>query len=178
MEIWKDIQGFEGRYQVSTLGQIKSLRRFFIQSKGIREGKKQGIPEKILTPHTDDRGYVMAFLYNGVSRKCIKVHRIVAKHFIPNPENLKEINHKDGNKANNSIENLEWCTRSENINHALKTGLFKIRTGADAHSSKKVTDTITGKEYDSIQSLCTEFHITRRILACRNKKSNRFIIHH
>lgn len=110
MEQWRDILGYEGLYQVSTSGNIKSLR-----NKGM-----------ILKPHEDKGGYLTVCLYWKCKYKCYKVHRLVATAFIENPENKRTVNHKDGNKKNNSVENLEWATHSENIIHAHATGLRTV----------------------------------------------------
>lgn len=100
MEMWKDIEGFEGRYQISSWGRVRN---------------KDGM---ILKPYTNNKGYVKISLQEG--RRAIKkrIHRLVAQAFIPNPYNLPQVNHKDGNKQNNSYTNLEWVTNSENLRHA------------------------------------------------------------
>lgn len=108
-EIWKDIEGYEGIYQVSNLGRVKS---FDTKDKlgRIRTGR-------VLKPLKHTLGYLNIGLYknNTVSKKLI--HRLVAQSFIPNPENKPEINHIDEDKTNNNINNLEWSTRKENCNH-------------------------------------------------------------
>lgn len=132
-EIWKDVVGFEGLYQVSNLGRIKSLSKnvgFYFRK------------EKILSNCYQNNGYLVVNLSKKteVSRKSI--HRLVAQAFIPNPERKAQVNHKDGNKQNNCVSNLEWCTDSENKRHAFKTGLNKhtppIRIGKENGSSKSV----------------------------------------
>lgn len=102
MEVWRDIAGYEGLYQVSNKGRIKSLL----------DGK-----ERILRLHANIRwGYLNTFLYKDKKRKTFRVHRLVAMAFIPNPDNLPEVNHKDEIVNNNCVENLEWCTSLYN-NH-------------------------------------------------------------
>lgn len=115
IEIWKDIQGFENKYQVSNIGRVKSLSYF----NNLGRFKESIILKKRLT----DRGYNTAVVYNDGKQKVFKVHRLVAIEFIPNPENKPCVNHIDGNKENNIVSNLEWCTHSENIKHAFKIGL-------------------------------------------------------
>ena len=105
MEIWKDVPGYENFYQVSSIGRIKSLPR---------RGRKQS---RILKPTYDRKGYLGVDLFKDKERKRCRVHRLVALSFIPNPENKPEVNHIDGIKTNNVIENLEWNTTSENLNH-------------------------------------------------------------
>lgn len=114
MEIWKDIKDYEGLYQVSNLGRVKSNN-------------------KILKQSVDKRGYIVYCLYN--KKPCVKkAHRLVAEAFIPNPKNLPQVNHKDENKKNNNTDNLEWCdnkynsqygTRGERISKKLSIVLRK-----------------------------------------------------
>lgn len=114
-EVWKDIKDYEGSYQVSNLGRIKRIALYTNQY------KKQWKSNKILnTNHTDLRGYCHVVLCKDGISHCYKVHRLVAQAFIPNPDNLPQINHIDGNKVNNSVDNLEWCTASENMYHSYR----------------------------------------------------------
>lgn len=104
-EIWADIPGFEGLYQVSNTGNIKSFRK----------STKYGCqPEYILKPNLSTNGYYQVTLYNGSKRQKFTVHRLVAICFIPNPDNLPQVNHKDENPLNNRSDNLEWCTAAYN----------------------------------------------------------------
>ena len=112
-EIWKDIKGYEGLYQISNTGKIKSLERY-----KDNHSKKQLVKEKIRKQIISKTGYYTCMLTKNGNLKLFKVHRIVAEAFIPNPNNYPIINHIDGNKLNNNVSNLEWCTRSENQKHA------------------------------------------------------------
>lgn len=112
-EILKDIEGYEGLYQVSNLGYIRALDKIVIDT----TGKKQQKYGCILKGWIDASGYLMVGLYKNNSRKVVKVHRIVAKYFIPNPENKREVNHIDRDKLNNCVTNLEWVTPKENMKH-------------------------------------------------------------
>lgn len=119
MEEWRDIPGFEGRYQVSTLGNVKSLPRRVNNHTGTLMVK-----EKIIRQRHDLKGYMRVDLVdNQGKRKYLGVHRLVAMAFIPNPENKPQINHVDGRKDNNVLDNLEWVTNAENQKHAYRTGL-------------------------------------------------------
>ena len=112
-EVWKDIEGYEGRYQVSNIGRVKSLER----TASIKNGKRT-VPERILKPITDRDGYLRVNLCNGSGkRKTFKVHRLVCEAFYENPEDKPCVNHIDENKTNNAVSNLEWCTVKENNNH-------------------------------------------------------------
>lgn len=109
-EIWKDVVGYEGFYKVSNLGNIISCRRNY----------KEGV--KYITPFNNG-GYDRVTFVTNWKHKNLLVHRIVAEAFIPNPENKPDVNHIDGNKHNNCVNNLEWATRKENVNHAISSGL-------------------------------------------------------
>lgn len=105
-EIWKDIQGYEGLYQVSTLGRVRSLDRL-IKS---RYGNFRKITGKIIKPNKIWSGYLRISLWKQQQVEYKSLHRLVAETFIPNPQNLPCVNHKDEVKSNNSVSNLEWCT--------------------------------------------------------------------
>lgn len=114
MEIWKNIINYETLYQISNLGNVKRLNTNFIDA----SGRQQNVPEKILKQSFDGVGYLQVNLSkNGIS-KHFAIHRLVAIHFIDNLYNLLYVNHKDKNKINNSITNLEWVSASENLSHA------------------------------------------------------------
>lgn len=125
-EIWKDIPGYVGIYQVSNYGRIKSLSRLIYRKNG-QISKTQG---KILSPGIDKYGYYIVVLCNG-KKETKTVHRIVALAFINNPNNLPEIDHKDGNRKNNKVENLRWVTRKENANNPIS----KLRY---SHAAKQI----------------------------------------
>ena len=116
-ESWKNIKGYEGLYQVSNMGRVKSLERTVTRKNGI----KQTIRERILKPSTDKDGYLLVSLYNGRGKvKTFKVHRLVCEAFYENPKKKPCVNHIDENKTNNKASNLEWCTYKENSNHGTR----------------------------------------------------------
>lgn len=115
-EIWKDIKNFEGLYQVSNLGRVKSLDKYVNQFNGFNISKRF-YKGKVLQPHVSNKGYLRVFLYNKEMKKNYSVHRLVAEAFIPNLDNLPQVNHKDENKLNNISSNLEWCSSKFNINY-------------------------------------------------------------
>lgn len=110
---WKDIVGYENEYQINQFGEIRTL-------KDSPKLKKYDV----LKPQISKRnGYVYQMLYKNGKEKLLRVHRLVAMVFLPNPNNLPQVNHKDGNKQNNSVDNLEWCEQSDNMKHAYKNRL-------------------------------------------------------
>ena len=123
-EIWKDIKGYEGLYQVSNLGNVRSLD-ILINCKGARGIDKHIRKGRILKKVINTKGYYYINLSKKSKIKNTRVHRLVAKAFIENPNNYKIINHIDGNKLNNRVDNLEWCTFSHNNKDAYKQGLKK-----------------------------------------------------
>lgn len=130
-ETWAEIKDYEGIYLVSSYGKIKVLNRTWTSGKGVnRSNKEREINFNIR------RGYYSACLFKNGNRQYKSVARIVAVAFIPNPENKPEVNHKDGNKLNNYVDNLEWATGSENQLHAFKLGLQKPRRGSENKLSK------------------------------------------
>ena len=143
-EIWKPVHLFEGKYSISSKGRVRSERRF-------RKGKNGSISivnERIRVPCDDSYGYLIVVLYDEEFQRTVPIHRLVAEHFIPNPYNLPQVNHKDGNKANNAVSNLEYCTCKENIDHAIKHGLhinkdyspFKEQIFEDFRNGKSVRE--------------------------------------
>lgn len=131
-EEWRDVVGYEGFYQVSNLGRVRSLDRYVRHSSGGKMLRRSKVLK--LTPDVD--GYSTVGLYLGGKSSTFKVHRLVAEVFIPNFDNLPEVNHKDGVKSNNNLGNLEWSTHKENMQHAFKTGLAKPNRGESCHTAK------------------------------------------
>jgi hypothetical protein len=136
MEIWKDIEGYEGFYQVSNKGRIRN---------------RNGLIKKF---RINPSGYKLTFLYKN-EYKCFSIHRLVAKAFIPNPNNLPEVNHLNGIKIDNKNENLEWCTKSNNIKHANSIGLIN-QIGMKNNNSKLTNELIIEirNKYSTNQYTC------------------------
>lgn len=130
VEEWKDIKGYEGLYQVSNLGRVRS----------IGYGKERILSSSNICHY----GYIKVNLYKEGKKNTFKVHRLVAQAFIPNPNNLPEVNHKDENKLNNHVSNLEWCTTQYNINY----GTHNARMSKS--KNKPILCVETGVEYTSI----------------------------
>ena len=119
IEIWKDISNYKGYYQASNIGRIKSLDRYV---RG-RYNTMRLIKGKVLKPGITNKGYFAVNIYRIGNHRMLSVHRLVAVTFINNPENKATVNHKNGNKLDNRVENLEFMTQKENVNHAYNKGL-------------------------------------------------------
>lgn len=128
-EVWKDIPDFDNLYQISSWGRVKSLR----SGSGCEF-------EQILLPRKTYKGYLtVSACINGARTRNRLIHRLVAKAFLENPENKPQVNHKDLNKENNNLSNLEWVTHMENIAHAVRFRAYKNRVGED-NSNAKLTE--------------------------------------
>ena len=165
-EIWKDIKGYQGLYQVSNLGRIKSIKRNIF-----------------LKAHTNSKGYLVVSLSKNNSLSTYRIHRLVAETFIPNLENKPQVNHINGIKSDNRIDNLEWCTNSENQKHAFKNGLQKSVVGNSNPNSKEILQfSLSGqliKKWDSLYDIYNTLGISRssiwRCCTGKYKKSHNFI---
>ena len=169
-EIWKPIKGYEGLYEVSNKGRIKSLKRY-TNSKNEFGNIKQNHNEKILKNNTMKTGYVMTTLYKEGKPKSFFIHRLVAEAFLENPYLLPQVNHIDGNKSNNYVSNLEYVTNSENQKHAYDTGLKNAQRVYESNR-KPVRCITTGKEFDSIKEAALYYNIksNSKICNCCNHK--------
>ena len=168
-EIWKDIENFEGLYQVSNLGNDRSLDRIKNQFNGYYYSNRI-YKGKILKPAISKNGYLRVLLQaNGIKKNCC-IHRLVAETFIPNIDNLPIINHKDENKLNNQVDNLEWCTQSYNINYG--------------NRNKKVINKLKGKPKSEEHRLKLSMSAKKRIIGrdekgrflSRNDNSEKIIV--
>lgn len=123
-EIWKPVVGYEGLYEVSNLGNVKSVDKVVQTKRGSRH-----YPERRLSEWVDHKNYKTVLLCKNGKQRTTKVHRIVAEAFIENPLGYKQINHIDCDKRNNNVSNLEWCNNSRNQKHAYEHGLNTPRQG-------------------------------------------------
>lgn len=130
MEIWADIKSYEGLYQISNHGFVKSL-----------------ITNKILKPKISSEYYAVN-LYKNEICTTRRIHRLVAMHFIDNPENKPQVNHKDADKLNNHVSNLEWSSRNENMKHAFDNGLLSM---PDIHGDRNGKSKITEEQATDIR---------------------------
>ena len=155
-EVWKDIPGYEDKYQVSNLGRIKSCTR----TRKCKNGSIAIVRERILKPRTDKDGYKEVALSLNGANTYFRVHRLVATAFIPNPLSLPLVNHKDENPANNIVDNLEWCDYIYNRNYSI----YKV--------SQKVV--CNGEIFPSIRELCRALNCETKGVRTRLKKGGLF----
>lgn len=163
MEEWKDVVGFEGFYQISNFGRLKSLGGWCGTAK-----RKEGIRS---ISYTHD-GYAKARLMHQGKDKTVRIHRLVAETFIPNPENKETVNHKDGDKTNNFANNLEWVNRTEQMHHAYDLGLKASRIGSDNYNAKLTDEQVReirklyvrqSKEFGTV-ALAKKYGVTNRVI--------------
>ncbi|MBV5348875.1 NUMOD4 motif-containing HNH endonuclease [bacterium] len=164
-EIWKDVVGYEGIYMVSNIGRVKSLMKVYYTGTNGRSRIFQN--EMVLKQYTHF-GYNLLRLCRDGKTKLFRVHILVATAFIENPENLPIINHKDGVRNNNLVENLEWCTQAHNVKHAYLTKLNKCRGGRKVASFTKSGTLV--KEYEKISLAVPEGFRHDCIVACCSGK--------
>ena len=156
IEVFKDIKGFEGHYQVSTLGRIKSFKR----------------GATILKPFICKKGYMHIDLLLMGKRNTSIVHRLVAKTFIPNPENKPEVNHINEIKHDNRLINLNWMTRLENIHHG--TGLFRLAQGQLKAVNQYTMDNVLVKEWESAKEAHSFGFDNGNVSRCCNNKKKQY----
>ena len=164
-EEWKNIEGYEGLYQVSNLGRIKSLERLINHKTTGKALYKEKIMKEII-----NYGYSHVILCKNGKQKYCKIHRLVAQAFIPNPEKLPQVNHKDENKSNNKADNLEWCSLKYNINYGTRTErVAKTKRKAVLQCDLKGN---VIKKWNSISEAEKKLNIRNEniVAVCRNRK--------
>lgn len=166
-EIWKDIEGYENLYKISNFGNIIS-KRYWLLNKYIYKERK-------IKPTIANNGYIRVSLTKDKKVKYVNIHRLVAQAFIPNPDNLPCVNHIDGNKENNRVDNLEWCTHSYNNKEAYRIGLRKAYRGKDNCRSRAILQyDLSGnfiKEWDSLSQITKKlgYDYTCVLRCCKGK---------
>lgn len=165
-EIWRDIEGYENLYQISNLGRVKSL------------GNDKTRKEKILKVCRHTFGYLLVGLFKDGNQKSYYIHRLVACAFLPNPDNLSEINHKDEDKTNNRVENLEWCNRKYNMNYGTRTER-QLENTNNPKRRKQVICIETGKIYPSTMQVERELGFNKSGIshACRGNQKTAYGFH-
>lgn len=169
MENWKDIPGYEGLYQISDFGNVRSLPKIWSIGNNGGTGYHDGIIlKKILI-----KGYVVCNLIRDKKIKTFRVHRLVGESFIPNPDNKPCINHKDLNRSNNIIDNLEWCTNLENAIHRKDNGKYSV--GKKHHMYKPLINLNSGVFYDTLTEAANAMGMKYSTLSnmVRGKRKNR-----
>lgn len=179
-EIWKPIKGYEGLYEVSSLARVRSLDRN-VKSKASLSGYSK-VKGRILSQGVASNGYCMVALYRDKEQKCRTVHSLIADAFIPNPSNFPCINHINGIRTDNRIENLEWVTYSENNYHAVRelgrAAPWKGKFGKDNPHSKAVQQfTMDGEliaEYVSAKDAARKLKTSQGRISdcCRGEKAH------
>lgn len=146
-EIWKDIVGYEGYYQISNKGRVKRNGRYTENN-----GRMIFLKEKILKQKVGNAGYLRVGLSKNKKQKWFLVHRLVAQSFIPNIENKPDVNHIDYDVSNNCVENLEWCTKEENMKHSYercskaRTGIIKNHKNNSGHHHVNIHTFVKGNK--------------------------------
>ena len=170
-EVWKPVKGYEGQYEVSNLGGVRSVDRIVLMS----NGRLRHIKGKSITPHKSNTGYYLCDLYKENRRKNVLLHRMVAEAFIPNENNLPCVNHIDNNRENCISDNLEWCTQSYNMKYSYDTtdrkSKMNWKSGRENKNSKPVLmysrDGKFIKRFDCICDAERELNILNNsIVAC------------
>lgn len=171
-EIWKDVEGYEGCYQVSNFGRVKSLGNGNARNPNFQK-------ERIMKASKNKYGYFRICLCKDGKHKYYSIHRLVAIAFIPNPNNLPQVNHKDECKTNNRVDNLEWCSVKYNMTYATRIQRFIESDTNNPKKSKKVLCIETGVIYPSTKQVEREFGFSHNNIsyACSGKYKQAYGFH-
>jgi hypothetical protein len=162
METWKEIIGYEGLYECSTHGRVRTVAR----SITCKNGMPKPLRQRVLTPHFNSNGYLWVYLHKDGVKRFWLIHRLIALTFVGNPDSKAFVNHKSGIKTANVPENLEWVTRKENVSHAFKAGLMSH--AGEKNSQSKLTEekvrSIRGEYFKgcSVKALAAKYGISAR----------------
>jgi len=170
LEYWKSIIGYEGIYEISNLGSVKSLSRkiYFLNTFRI-------VKEKLLKPNTNRYGYITVTLSNNCDMKTVTIHRLLANAFIDKVEGKEYVNHIDGIKSNNTIKNLEWCTIKENNKHSFDNGLNILPNGVNHYNSRfSVNDILSIRKSDLSESKLALIYKVNRATIGKIKRLERY----
>lgn len=172
-EVWKSVNEFEGLYEVSNLGNVRTVERYVNARHRGFVGKRL-LKQKVLLPHYEEMiGYLTVALYNGKNYSTKFIHRLVAQAFIPNPNNLPCVNHKDENKLNNCVDNLEWCDYSYNANYGSRNErISNSRKGmkfSDEHR-KNIGISAKNRVTDEFRDKMRKVHLGKKLSEEHKKK--------
>lgn len=161
-EQWKEVPGYEEHYEVSNHGRVRSIARILTRNNADGTVTKLSYKSKVKKPSLNEYGYEHYGLHKDGKGKTITAHRLVALAWLPNPNNLPVVHHKDHNKRNNNIQNLEWSTFGNNTREAIKFGNHRggFRTGSQHHMSK-----FTDKQVKWVFKLRNEYGLSLRAIA-------------
>lgn len=168
-EVWKDVKGFEGIYEISNFGRCKSKKR--------NTKFKSIFKEKILVPKISQNGYLRCGLSKNGIVKSRLIHRLVAIHFVDNPENKPFVNHIDGNKQNNNAWNLEWCTQSENLIHNFRVLNYKQHNRLlNDIQVLEIIEYLKNYKRGMVKWLCEKYNVPKNTI-CVIKSGKKYLIH-
>lgn len=168
-ETWLPIKGYEGLYEISNLGRVKSLKKVWYAA--IKHRQRNEKNETILKSSHSSHYHRVILIKNKIHTTAL-IHRLVAKHFIENNENKLQVNHIDGNKLNNRVENLEWVSSRENLIHAIKNNLKTYKHKGESHSAVKVSCDTLGITFDCKKDASEKLGISLDSIweVCRGRK--------
>ncbi len=174
-EIWKDIEGYEGLYQVSNMGRVKSLERTQPYNRNKNKYYKK-IASKILKQEPRPNGYLKVSLSKDKKQKDVSIHRLVAEMFIPNSENKPTVDHIDTIKTNNRVENLRWATQKEQLNDNKITRVKRLKAQKKATNARKrkVRCITTGEEFECISDAVRKCNVSENciIRCCKGEQEH------